>query len=125
MFLVNSLKIYFLIKPVIYIYKILTINNLLIFNGGIVMEKIDIGKKFEQKDFKFSGIELSYLIITTIGIQCAITCLIQNFMGKESYIKYVSDNWTNTHWLFWLFLLPALLHINRSIIKKGKIKNEK
>jgi hypothetical protein len=35
----------------------------------------------------------------------ALSGLMQDWMGKEAYIREVQQNWMNTHWVMWLVIL--------------------
>jgi len=44
-----------------------------------------------------------------------IMLFLQDYRGKEAYIAYVAENWTNIHWAVWIpLIIGVLLLYNRN-----------
>lgn len=44
-------------------------------------------------------------------VMCTLSCLFQDFLGKEAYLKFVDNHWVTLPWQLWAVVFVILMMI--------------
>ena len=68
----------------------------------------------------FTSQELIIYVLFWISIPMSLMAFVQDYMGKDAWIKWISENWWDIHYTIWLFVFICSAYIVYKFLKIGQ-----